>query len=71
MLVMPMNERMTLNAAHVLVDLQMIGLQFECAAGPLNPARTRFVIKWPVSRIDDSLVAYLHSLPLDRAARRS
>ncbi|CAE7507777.1 F8H [Symbiodinium necroappetens] len=30
---------------------------------------TRFVIKWPVSRIDDSLVSYLHSLPLEVAER--
>ncbi|CAE7556125.1 F8H [Symbiodinium natans] len=30
---------------------------------------TRFVIKWPVSRIDDSLVSYLQSLPLEVAER--
>eukprot|EP00439_Symbiodinium_sp_Y106_P035665 s7776_g4.t1 len=30
---------------------------------------TRFVIKWPVSKIDDSLVSYLHSLPLEVAER--
>ena len=30
---------------------------------------TRFVIKWPVSRIDESLVSFLTNLPLDVARR--
>ena len=40
-----------------------------CCSWPHPDFCHRFVIKWPVSRIDESLVSFLTSLPLDVAER--
>ena len=49
-----------------LVDL---GYLFQNPGLPGFLDTTRFVIKWPVSRIDESLVSLLTNLPLDVARR--